>query len=106
MMADMFEYNPPPWAHVRCGDSWDITIPSRPEDTGVGVVATVFASEDIARFLAASPEFYAALERLAKRTLEYVGEKPEDDLYLECDEEMRALANGALSLLAKARGEQ
>jgi hypothetical protein len=106
MMTDLFKYNPMPWAHVRCGDNWDIATPSRPEDTGVGVVATVFAGEDIARLLAASPELYAALEKLAKRTLEYVGEKPEDDLYLECDEEMRALANDGLALLAKARGEQ
>jgi hypothetical protein len=42
-MTDLFKYNPMPWAHVRCGDNWDIATPSRPEDTGVGVVATVFA---------------------------------------------------------------
>ena len=104
MMHDLFKYNPTPWAHARCGDNWDINLPSKPEDTGVGVVATVFAGEDIARLLATTPELCGSLEALARRTIEYVGEEHDDDL--ECDAEMRTLANDALALLAIARGDQ
>jgi hypothetical protein len=106
LMKDLFKFNPTPWTGARCGDNWDIILPSAPEDSGVGVVATCFAGEDIARFMASAPELASALEALCRRTLEYVGERPEDDLYLECDEEMRSLAKGGLALLAKARGEQ
>jgi hypothetical protein len=27
-MTDLFKYNPMPWAHVRCGDNWDIATPN------------------------------------------------------------------------------
>jgi hypothetical protein len=103
-MTDLFQYNPTPWDCARYGDNWDVTTLSDPDVNGVGVVATVFAGEDIARFLAAAPQIADVLGRLARRTLEYVGERPEDDLYLECDEEMRALAEEGLALLGRQEG--
>lgn len=63
-------------------------------------------TESNARFIAAAPDLHKALAALVARTWEYVGREPfpggED---LECDAEMRTLANAGEEALAKALGE-
>ena len=61
-------------------------------------------AEANARLIKHAPDLYSNLGRISARVLEYIGESPEDDL--ECDEELRVLANEGLSLLASVRGEQ
>jgi hypothetical protein len=63
-MEGVFKYNPIPWIAARCGDNWDINLPSEPDATGVGVVATCFAGEGIARLIAATTELYEAAEHM------------------------------------------
>lgn len=105
-MTDLFKYNPTPWNHARCGDNWDINLSSEPDAKGVGVVATCFAGEDIARLLAAAPELYEAL--FAWASCYHPDLQIADERALEqegCDPvEARLLANAVRSL-AKARGE-
>lgn len=92
-MTDLFQYNPTPWVHARCGDNWDINLPHEADAKGVGVVATCFAGEDIARLIAAAPELYEAVIALL------------DALDARNRSEADEAWNAGRAALAKARGE-
>lgn len=47
--------------------SYDICHPADPDSTGVGVVASVFEGECVARLIAAAPELYEGLDKAIAR---------------------------------------
>jgi hypothetical protein len=84
-----------PWLVDAPGRRFIAQIDGPPDEEG----------EANARLIAAAPRMFAALDALAKRTLEYVGEEPFVD-GLECDDEMRILAKEGLAVIATVGGEQ
>ena len=100
MREEMFTEGPWEAVEVNKGEAL-IVQPCDTSKQPICLVDRVPNAWDNARLIAAAPEMYAALKKLAERVIVYFP-KGKIERYLDCDIEVRQFARDALVVLDKA----